>query len=112
MANELMTKNDLFMMDDTGAMVIRPEAISAIRQIQVEYKDIKKKYEKFKTVLLEGMEEYGIKKVDTEDVLITYIESGTQTKMDKDRLWDEYKDVAFICQKEVPVKASVKITPR
>ena len=112
MANELITKNDIFMMNENGAMVIRPEAIPMIRQIQVEYKNFEKQYKKFKQTLLEGMEEYGIKKVDTEDLLVTYIEPNTQTKMDTDRLWAEYKDVAFICQKEVPVKSSVKITPR
>ena len=112
MVNELMTKNDLFMMDSTGAMVIRPEAVPVIRQIQVDYKNYEKQYKKFKKMLLEGMEEYGIKKVDTEDVLVTYIEPGTQIKTDTKRLWDEYKDIAFICQKEVPVSSSVKITPR
>lgn len=112
MANELITKNELFVMDDSGAMVINPEALPVIRQIQVEYKELDKKYKKFKKLLLDGMEEYGIKKVDTEDLLVTYIEPNTQTKMDTDRLWAEYKDVAFICQKEVPVKSSVKITPR
>ena len=112
MANELITKNEIFMADGNGGMIVRPEAIQAIRQIQVEYKDFEKKYKKFKKVLLEGMEEYGIKKVDNEDLLITYIEEKEQVRIDNDKLWTDYKDIAFECQKVVPVSSTVKITVR
>ena len=112
MSNELITKNEVFVKDENGQMVVSPEAIATIREIECQHKNFDKQYKKFKKMLLEGMEEYGIKKVDTEDLLVTYVEEGEQVKMDNDKLWANYKNIAFECQKVVPVKSSIRITVR
>lgn len=114
MANELITKADIFMMDENGEMIVRPEAMSAIRDIESQFKHFEKQYKKFKKMLLESMEEYGIKKIesDDDDLLVTYIEPKEQVRIDNDRLWAEHKDIAFECQKVVPVKGSIRITVR
>lgn len=114
MANDLITKSEIFMMNENGEMIVRPEAMSAIRDIEYQFKTFEKKYKKFKKILLEGMEEYGIKKIESEDedLLVTYVEPKEQIRIDNDRLWAEHKDIAFECQKFVPVKGSIRITVR
>ena len=111
---ELITKAELFMQNENGEMIVRPEAMSAIRDIESQFKSFKKQYDKFKKVLLAGMEEYGIKKIESEDedLLVTYVEPTEQVRIDNDRLWAEHKDIAFECQKVVPVKGSIRITVR
>lgn len=110
--NELITKSEVFIPDGEGNMIVSPEAILKIREIHVTYKEIDKQYKKLTKMLLEGMEENGIKKVDNEDLLITYKEPSEQLRMDNDKLWKEHKDVAFACQKFVPVKSSITIKAR
>lgn len=112
--NELITKTELFMPDEDGNMIVRPEAMASIRDIEKQFKDFEKSYKKFKKVLLEGMEEYGIKKIQSEDedLLVTYVEPKEQIRIDNDKLWKEHADVAYECQKFVNVKSSIRITVR
>lgn len=110
--NEVISKNTIFIKNENGNMVVAPSAISRIREIEVQKKALEKEYKKFKAVLLEGMEENGLTKVDTEDLLISYVEPTERLVIDSDRLWKEHKDIAFECQKFTPVKASVRITVR
>lgn len=114
MANELITKADIFMMNENGDMIVRPEAMTAIRDIESQFKAFEKQYKKFKKTILEGMEEYGIKKIESEDddLLVTYVEPKEQVRIDNDRLWAEHQDIAFECQKVVHVKSSIRITVR
>ena len=110
--NELITKESLFIKDQDGQVVVAPDALEAIRAIEVEMKQLNKKYKKYKEVLLNGMEDYGLKKVDTDDLLISYVEPTERISLDQDKLWKEHKDVAWQCQKVSPVKASIRITVR
>lgn len=114
MANELMTKAEIFTMNDAGEMIVRPDAMVAIRDIEARFKAAESQYKKFKKTLLDGMEEYGIKKIEsaTEDLLVTYVEPTEQVRIDKDKLWADHADIAFECQKVVPVKSSIRITVR
>ena len=112
--NDLITKTDLFMPDENGNMIVRPEAMASIRDIEKQFKDFEKQYKKFKKMLLEGMEEYGIKKFQSEDedLKVTYVEPKEQIRIDNDKLWKEHADVAYECQKFVNVKSSIRITVR
>lgn len=109
---ELITKNSIFVKGEDGNMIIAPHAIERIHDIEVQKKALDKEYKKFKAALLDGMESYGLKKVDTEDLLVTYVEETERYTIDTKKLWDEYKDIAFKCEKCSPVKASVRITVR
>ncbi len=109
---ELITKDYVFITNEQGEVVISPEAIQAIHDIEVAKKSLDKTFSQYKKVLLEGMREYGIKKVDTDDVLITYVEPTERITIDNDMLWSEYKDVAFKCQKFTPVSDSVRVKVR
>ena len=109
---ELITKNSIFVKNENGEMIVAPSAIERIRDIEIQKKKLTKDYDKYRKFLKEGMEEYGIKKVDTDDILITYTEPYEKTVLDTNKLWKEYKDIAFKCQKDSEVKASVRITVR
>lgn len=109
---ELITKDSLFIKNADGEMVLAPNAIERVHDIEVQKKALEKEYKKYKAALLDGMEAYGLKKVDTDDLLITYVEPTERISLDQERLWAEHKDIAFECQKFTPVKASVRITVR
>lgn len=109
---ELITKDTLFIQNKDGEMILDPNALELIRSIEVEKKKLEKQYKKYKAALLDGMEAYGLEKVDTEDLLITYVAPTERCSIDTEKLWDEYKDVAFKCQKVSPVNSSVRITVR
>lgn len=110
--NELITKSNVFVKGEDGQMIVEPSVLGRIAEIETEKKRLDKEYKKYRKVLQEGMEEYGIKKVDTEDVLITYIEPTEKLSINQKRLWAEYRDIAFKCQEFSPVKASIKIIVR
>lgn len=109
---DLITRNEVFIKGDDGNMVISAGAIEKIRDIEVQRKEFDKAYKKMKSMLLDGMETYGIKKADTDDLLITYVAPTERIGIDTDKLWAEYSDVAFECQKFSSVKSGVKITVR
>ena len=110
--NQIAKKEDMFIMNDDGEMVVAPTAIEFIHDMEERKKQTDKDYNEIKSMLLEGMEEYGIKKVDTDDILITYIEPTERYSIDTKKLWAEYKDVAFKCERASKVKSSVRITLR
>ena len=109
---EIIPKNEMFMRDESGEMVLAPNAIETLHDMEVRRKTLDKEMKKVKETLLNGMEEYGIKKVETDDLLITYVEPQERVTIDNQKLWDEYKSIAFKCQKITPVKSSVRITTR
>ena len=110
--NQLTTRTDIFCLDANGQMIIKPEAALAIREMEKQKKEIDKYCKKVKNLLRDGMEEYGIEKLDSEDVLITYVEESDSTILDQSKIWKDYPDVAFQCQKDSHKSAFVKITVR
>lgn len=110
--NEIVRKENLFIMDEDGAMVVAPTAMEVIRDIEVQKKRIDKEYSAYKSALCEGMKEYGIKKAENENVVITYVDETERYSIDTKKLWDEYQDIAFKCEKCSPVSASVRIKTR
>lgn len=110
--NELIKKEDIFIMNKDGVVELEPEFIELIREIEVQKKSLDKACKTYKKALLEGMEEYGLKKVESDDLLVTYIEPTERVVLDQDKLWKEHQDIAFECQKFSDVKASVRITVR
>lgn len=109
---ELITKESLFVKGEDGQMILSQDAIDSIRNTEIIMKKMKKDYEKYKKAVLEGMEAYGLKKVETDELLVTYVEPTERIGIDNDKLWSEYADIAFKCQKFSKVKASVRITVR
>lgn len=110
--NEIIRKDAIFVRDKDGDIRIAPSALEVIRDIEVQKRRIDQQYGAYREVLKEGMEEYGIKKVETDDLVITYVEETERYSIDTKKLWKDYKDVAFKCEKCSPVGASVRIKTR
>lgn len=110
--SEIVRKDALFIRDVDGAMVVAPSAMEVVHDIEVQMRRLDKQYADYKKALLEGMEEYGIKKAESDDLVITYVEPTERASIDTKKLWAEYQDVAFKCEKVSPVKASVRIKTR
>lgn len=110
--NEIIRKEEMFVKNEDGDMVVADNALAMLRNMEEQRKAFDKQYSKVKSVLLDGMEEYGIKKVETDDLRITYIEETERYSIDTKMLWAKYKDVAFKCEKSSKVKASVRIALR
>ena len=109
---EIVRKENLFIKDIDGSMIVAPNVMEAIHDMEVQKRRIDKQYSDYKKALLEGMEEYGIKKAEGDDVVITYIEPTERASIDTNKLWAEYRDVAFKCEQVSPVKASIRIKTR
>lgn len=109
---ELIKKENLFMQDTDGAMIVAPNAMEIVHDMEVQITRLSRERDKYRDALLEGMEEYGIKKAETDDLVITYVAPTEKCSIDTKKLWAEYKDVAFACERISPVKATVKIKTR
>ena len=109
---DLITKESLFIEGADGQMVLSEDAVDSIRNTEILMKKLKKDYDKYKKAILDGMEAYGLKKVETDELVVTYVEPTERIGIDQDRLWAEHRDIAFECQKFSPVKASIRITVR
>lgn len=109
---ELITKERLFIQGEDGQMILSPEAVEDIYDMETEMKKIKKAYDKYKKAILDGMEAYNLKKCETDDLLVTYVEPTERIGLDTKKLWEKHADIAFECQTFSPVKASIRITVR
>ena len=112
MKNELVTKDMLFVKSEDGAMVLSTDAADAIRAMEVEKKRLEKQYKKYREVLIAGMEEYGLERFESDDLLVTYIPETERVSIDTKKLYKEHPAAAFACERESKVKPSVRITVR
>lgn len=110
--NEIITKEQFFIQNKNGDMVLSESAVAEILDFEVKRKEMEKLGKKIKKVLTEGMEEYGIKKVETDDVLITYVEPTESVGLDQKKLKEEHKKVYFDCLKVSERSGYAKITAR
>ena len=110
--NEIITRDNVFVKNTDGEIIVSPDAIQAIYDIEVAKKKLDNQIKKYKEVLRYGMAEYGLKKFESDELLITYVEPTERLDLDRDKLWAEHKDIAFECQKFTPVSASVKVKVR
>jgi predicted phage-related endonuclease len=62
--------------------------------------------------LLEEMKSKDIKKIETDDVIISYIDETERETLDSKKLREEYPDIYDECIKFTKVKASVRIKAR
>lgn len=76
---------------------------TAKKQIEAQEKGLKDK-------LKQAMEQYGIKKFESEILNITYVPEGTQTKVDTTKLKKLHPDVAAECSKTSKTSSYIKVT--
>ena len=101
--------NPLFVKDKSGQIIVRRDAMEAIRAIEIERKRLSAEYDKWKKALLDGMEEYGLKKAESDNLVVSYIEPTERYSTDTKKLWEDYSDIARECERYSEVKSSVRI---
>lgn len=85
---------------DAGKQIIQLEAI---------LKDIKTKEEELKNGLLELMKQNGVKKYESDRMIITYVAPTSSARVDGARLKEKYPDVYKDCVKTSETKDSIRI---
>jgi len=73
------------------------------KQIEAQEKELKDK-------LKQAMEQFGIKKFESDILNITYVPEGTQSKVDTTKLKKLYPDIAEECTKVSKTSAYIKVT--
>lgn len=105
--------NEIVKVDkETGELYVAKEVIDVIRNLELDKKRIDKEYKEYKNALKSAMEEYGIEKIDSDELLVTYIDGHERISVDTKRLEEQYPKVYMDCLKASDVKPSVRVTVR
>ena len=94
---------------ENNIAVANEELINAALEIKFLEEKLKAKKDALTLELLEEMQSKDIKKIETDDVVISYIDEFERETVDSKKLRDEYPDVYDDCIKFSKVKASVRI---
>lgn len=94
---------------EKGLEVATQQLIDEALEIKYLEEKLKVKKESLTLSLLEEMKDKGIKKIETPDVVISYIEESERETLDTKRFREENPDLYDEYVKFTPVKASVRI---
>lgn len=94
---------------ENGAAIIDPEVSAKIASFEFQMKTIKKYEDDFKAQILAAMEEHDIKKIDTDEVAITYIPKSNRESFDSKRFRKDHPDTYDDYVKISTVKPSIHI---
>lgn len=104
-------ENKLITMDDNSP-ILTPETRQALVLFEEKLKDLKKQEELLKQKLLEEMEKNKIVKLESPELLITYVGETTRQSFDSKRFKEENPKIYWNYVSESPVKPSVRIKLR
>ena len=85
------------------------DAIDFIKIKEQQMKRFKEEYDQLKADLLEAMEQNGIIKIDTPDIMINYVAPTESERLDTKLLKETSPDLYDQFVKFTPVKASIRI---
>ena len=85
------------------------DAIEFIRIKEQQMKRLKEEYDQFKANLLEAMEQNGVVKIDTPELLVNYVAPTESERFDSKALKEVSPDLYDQFVKFTPVKASIRI---
>lgn len=90
---------------ETGQVAI----LQSIADIVVQKKQLEEQEKQIKEKLQKAMEDYGIKKFESDVLNITYVAATTSTTIDSPKLKKKYPDIAEECSKVSNKSAYVKV---
>lgn len=93
----------------TGELTVPKEIIAAIKNNEHIKREVKAFDEEFKKRLKEAMEYYGIDKIESDELTVSYVGEYTSTRVDTTKLKKEYPKAYYGCQTESEVSASVRV---
>ena len=83
--------------------------LQSIANIVVQKKQLEEQEKKLKEQLQKAMEDYGVKKFESDVLNITYVAATTSTSIDSTKLKKKYPDIAEECSKVSNKSAYVKV---
>lgn len=98
--------NDIIRIED-GQLAV--QTIEYIRATEARMKKEKEEYDAFKAELLQAMEQNGVVKIDTDEVLINYVTSTNRETFDSKAFKADMPDLYNEYVKFSEVKPSVRI---
>lgn len=94
---------------ETGELYIPKEVIDHIEYIEKIEKMAKKKKDEMRKLLKAAMEQYGVTKIDTDNVIVNYVAESEQIRVDSKLLKELYPKTYDNVTKVVSVSSTVKI---
>ena len=83
--------------------------LQSIASIVVQKKQLEEQEKQLKEKLQKAMEDYGVKKFESDVLNITYVAATTSTSIDSTKLKKKYPDIAEECSKVSNKSAYVKV---
>lgn len=100
--------NEIIKYED-GTAIIDPEVSAKIASFEFQMKTIKKYEDDLKAQILAAMEEHDIKKIDADEVAITYIPKSDRESFDSKRFRKDHPDTYDDYVKISTLKPSIRI---
>lgn len=98
--------------EDTALVIMKKDTAAVIKKIAaltIQKKKIEDQEKEMRAQLLKAMEQYGVKKFESDSVTFTYTAPTVRNSIDSTKLKKELPDVAAKYMKTSNVSASVKI---
>ncbi len=92
--------------------LLKPEVSAQIAEFERKVKEIKSQEESLKEAILKEMEEKGIIRIETLELLITYIAPSDREKFDSKGFKRDFPDIYDDYITMIPVKSSVRVKVR
>ena len=94
---------------DGGVPALSAEVISHIVQFETMAKQVKEQEDKLKAEILNAMELNGVVKIESPELVLTYVAATTRESLDTKGLRADFPEVYDAYAKISPVKASLRI---
>lgn len=94
---------------ETGELYVPQNVIDHLTQIERTKKEFKSYEESVRAELKSAMEKYGITKIDTDTILVNYVDEGERVSVDSKLLKEAFPETYKAVTKVSPVKASVRM---
>lgn len=103
-----MTMNELITFNGDMA-ILNAETSKRIADFERKIKEIKQAEDELKQGILAEMEEKGVIKINTEELIVSYVAPTDRETFDSKRFKAEHQDIYDEYVKMSPVKASVRV---
>ena len=94
---------------DGERSILSPEASQKIAEFERIAKEVKEKEDELKKAILSEMQEKGVIKLETDEIIVSYIAETTRESLDTKALREELPDIYDTYAKISPVKSSIRI---
>lgn len=94
---------------ENNVALIEPSVSFALAEFERQVKELKAKEDALKQRILEEMESNGILKIETDDLVITYVAPTSREAFDSKKFRQAYPDLYDDFVSISPVKASVRM---